>query len=158
METAIFVFRILLSSLLYVFLATLFVFLWRDLKSVTQPQMTTSVRERPAQLRVIHGSNGLIENEICALSAYTSIGRSAKNSIKIAETYASAEHALIVWRNTQWWLEDRSSRNGTLLNDVPITAPLIISQGDVIGIGQLRLKFEYLNELDNGKNGSSTQG
>jgi pSer/pThr/pTyr-binding forkhead associated (FHA) protein len=155
MEVAIFVFRILLSSLLYIFLATLFVFLWRDLKSVAQQPTTAIARERPAQLRVLRGGDGLIENEVCALSPYTSIGRSAKNTIKIAETYASAEHALIVWRNAQWWLEDRSSRNGTLLNDVPVTAPLIISQGDVISIGQLRLKFEYLNEVEDGKNGST---
>ncbi len=157
MEVAIFVFRILLSSLLYMFLATLFVFLWRDLKAVAQPQTTALALERPAQLRVMHGDDGLIENDVRMLSAYTSIGRSAKNTIQVAETYASAEHALIVWRNAQWWLEDRSSRNGTLLNDVPITAPLIISQGDVIGIGQLRLKFEYLTNLEDGKIGSSTQ-
>ncbi len=157
MEVAILVFRMLLSSLLYIFLATLFILLWRDLKAVSQQQPTTVAGERPAQLRVMRGGDGLIENEVCALSPYTSIGRSSQNTIKIAETYASAEHALIVWRNGQWWLEDRSSRNGTLLNDVPVTAPLIISQGDVIGIGQLRLKFEHLNELENGKNGPATQ-
>jgi pSer/pThr/pTyr-binding forkhead associated (FHA) protein len=49
----------------------------------------------------------------------------------------------LTWRNGQWWLEDRDSRNGTLLNDMPVDTPLIVSHGDVIGIGQVQLRFEY---------------
>jgi pSer/pThr/pTyr-binding forkhead associated (FHA) protein len=146
METAIFVVRILLSLLLYVFLAMLFIFLWRDIRSTSRQPTTLVAHEKPGRLRIVRGSDDLQEGSILALSPFTTIGRSDANTIKVNDTYASSEHALIAWRSGQWWLEDRGSRNGTLLNEVRVEEPLIVSNGDVIGIGQLRLKFEYVNE------------
>jgi pSer/pThr/pTyr-binding forkhead associated (FHA) protein len=146
METAIFVVRILLSLLLYAFLATLFMFLWRDIRSTSHQPATLAAREKPGRLRIMRGSDGLQEGSILVLTPFTTLGRSDANTIKLNDTYASAEHALIAWRSGQWWLEDRGSRNGTLLNEVRVEEPLIVSNGDVIGIGQLRLKFEYATE------------
>ena len=146
MEAPIFIVRILLSLLLYVFLGTLFVLLWRDLKSVTRSPAVTATRERPARLRVTCGNDSLPEDELFPLSVFTTIGRAEASTISIAEPYASAEHAIIAWRGGQWWLEDRDSRNGTRLNDMPVEEPLIISRGDVIGIGGIQLKFEYIDE------------
>jgi hypothetical protein len=146
METAIFVVRIVLSLLLYVFLATLFIFLWRDLRSTAQQPTTLVAREKPGRLRIVRGSDGWQEGALLTLTPFTTLGRSDANTIKLNDTYASSEHALIAWRSGQWWLEDRGSRNGTLLNDVRVEEPLIVSNGDVIGIGQLRFKFEYTNE------------
>jgi pSer/pThr/pTyr-binding forkhead associated (FHA) protein len=60
----------------------------------------------------------------------------------VPDTFASAEHALISWRGGQWWLEDLGSRNGTRLNDETVTAPTVLSAGDVISIGQVKLKVE----------------
>ena len=45
-------------------------------------------------------------------------------------------------RNGQWWLEDRASRNGTLLNGVPVQQPVIVTDGDVIGIGNYHFRLE----------------
>lgn len=146
MEAPIFIVRVLLSLLLYIFLGTLFVLLWRDLKSATRQPSATVARERPARLRVTCGNDDLPEDELFPLSAFTTIGRAETSTISIAEPYASAEHAIIAWRGGQWWLEDRDSRNGTRLNDVPVEEPLIISRGDVIGIGGIQLKFEYIDE------------
>jgi pSer/pThr/pTyr-binding forkhead associated (FHA) protein len=79
---------------------------------------------------------------------FTTIGRSDSNTITISDPYASGEHALVAWRSGQWWLEDRDSRNGTLLNEIPVDEALIIGQGDVIGIGQMQFKFEYRDVLE----------
>lgn len=146
MEAAILVVRILLSILLYVFLAALFIFLWRDLRATSQQPAMLAARERPGRLRIVKGSDGLQAGSVITLSPFTTLGRSDANTIKVNDTYASAEHALIAWRGGQWWLEDRGSRNGTLLNEVPVEEALIVSHGDVIGIGQLRFKFEYATE------------
>ena len=51
------------------------------------------------------------------------------------DTFASSEHASITLRNGQWWLEDRNSRNGTLLNEEPVTVPVIVTEDDIISIG-----------------------
>ncbi|NLE99729.1 MAG: FHA domain-containing protein, partial [Anaerolineales bacterium] len=56
--------------------------------------------------------------------------------------YASAQHALLTWREGQWWLEDLGSRNGTQLNDELVDAPTVVVTGDIIRIGRARLKVE----------------
>ena len=143
MDILILFVRLLFSALLYIFLGVLFFLLWRDVRSATRHQIAPAVRERPGQLRVLHGCNGFNEGTVLALTPFTTIGRSDNNSIIISDPYASGEHALVTWRNGQWWLEDRDSRNGTLLNDMPVDTPLIVSHGDLIGIGQMQLRFEY---------------
>jgi len=45
-------------------------------------------------------------------------------------------------RNGQWWIEDRKSRNGTLLNDLPVTEAMVITHGDIIGIGNMKFRLE----------------
>jgi hypothetical protein len=143
MDILIFLIRLLFSALLYVFLGAVFFLLWRDVRQATRHPIAPAVRERPGQLRVLRGHNGFNEGAIVSLMPFTTLGRSENNSIVISDPYASGEHALVTWRNGQWWLEDRDSRNGTLLNDMPVDTPLIISHGDVIGIGQMQLRFEY---------------
>ena len=142
MDVLLFVIRILFSVFLYVFLGAALLLLWRDVKSAMRRPVTPDVHERPAQLRVLRGQNGLQEGTVVKLVPFTTLGRAGSNSITVADPYASGEHALLAWRNGQWWLEDRDSRNGTLLNDIAVEEPLVISHGDVIGIGQVRFKFE----------------
>lgn len=67
----------------------------------------------------------------------TTIGRSPTNTIVIPQTFASAEHAILSLKNGQWWLEDRKSTNGTVLNDDRVLSPTIVTDGDIIGIGHL---------------------
>jgi hypothetical protein len=143
MDVLIFLTRLLFTAALYVFLGAVFFLLWRDIKTAARHQIAPAARERPGQLRVLRGANGLNESALLPLALFTTIGRSDSNTIAITDPYASGEHALLTWRSGQWWLEDRDSRNGTLLNDMPVDTPLIISHGDVIGIGQMQLRFEY---------------
>ncbi len=132
--------RLVLAILLYAFLGSVFWILWRDLRQDDRRE----VRERP-QGRLVIIASSVPELEVgttFSLQAVNSIGRSPTNTIAIPDRYASAQHSLLSWREGQWWLEDRNSRNGTLLNDTPISMPTIVSAGDVIGIGHTRLKLE----------------
>jgi pSer/pThr/pTyr-binding forkhead associated (FHA) protein len=148
MDVLLFLIRLLLSALLYVFLGAVLLLLWRDVKSATRHQVALNVRERPAQLRVLRGRDTLNEGAVLKLQPLTTLGRAESNSIALGDPYASSEHALVAWRNGQWWLEDRDSRNGTLLNDFLVEEPLVISHGDIIGIGQMRFKFEMCDALE----------
>jgi hypothetical protein len=142
MDFLIFFIRLLFIALLYAFLGALFFFLWRDIRQTARQTSTPAARERPAQLQVQHGGAGFTVGDVIPLTTYTTIGRAESNVIAIADPYASGEHALLAWRSGQWWLEDRDSRNGTLLNELPVDAPVVLSHGDVIGIGQMRFQFE----------------
>jgi len=142
MEVALLLIRILLIILLYAFLGLIFVLLWRDVRNAAQRETASSARMRPARLVALEGVDGLDEGATFTLKPFTTIGRAPTNTIELADTYCSAEHALLLWRGNQWWLEDRGSRNGTLLNDVSVDAPIVVGAGDVIRIGRVRLRLE----------------
>jgi hypothetical protein len=143
MDVLLFIGRIVLTGLLYAFLIAVFILLWRDLRGARQAVAATIVRERPARLRVVQAGEGFTPDQVLPLLTYTTLGRADSNSIVVSDPYASAEHAIIAWRAGQWWLEDRGSRNGTLLNNLAVDEPLVIGQGDVIGIGHFQFKFEF---------------
>jgi predicted component of type VI protein secretion system len=140
MDIFLLILRISLAIVLYAFLTAMLVIVWRDLRQATIS--LESVR-RNGQLIVLQTMDAAVEaGTVFPLQLVTSIGRLASNTITISDTYASSQHALLSWKEEQWWLEDQGSRNGTLLNDTPITGPTVVSAGDVIGIGRTQLKLE----------------
>ena len=111
----------------------------------TRPRTPWCVNARRA-LCYRQAGEGFTPDQVLPLLSYTTLGRAESNTIVVADPYASAEHAVVAWRGGQWWLEDRDSRNGTLLNNLAIDEPLVIGQGDVIGIGHLQFRFEFAAE------------
>jgi predicted component of type VI protein secretion system len=144
MDVIIFVIRLLLTVLLYVFLGAVLFVLWRDLRTSTD--VPAAIQERKARLVVLNACDGLEPGTAFSLQPFTTLGRSAANAFVVPDTFASAEHALVSWRGGQWWLEDLGSRNGTQINDMLVTAPTVLGAGDVISIGQVKLKFEMSND------------
>jgi hypothetical protein len=131
------VLRLVSAGMLLAILGALFVVLIRDYRTTeNQSQMS---RRTYGHLVVL----AQIENQFVPTGAkypllpLTSFGRAPTNSVVIAQSFASSEHALITLKNGQWWLEDRNSTNGTLLNGESVTMPLIITDGDVVGVGNL---------------------
>ena len=140
MDVLLLALRILLAILLYAFLAAVLLMLWRDLREAT---IDREPARRDGCLVILETiGEALTAGKTFPLQSVTSIGRSPSNTIPIPDTYASAQHALLTWREGQWWLEDRDSRNGTLLNGSRISSPTVVSAGDIIGIGSAQLKLE----------------
>ncbi|OGO42001.1 MAG: hypothetical protein A2Z04_05680 [Chloroflexi bacterium RBG_16_57_9] len=132
--------RIGLILILYGFLLAVVAVVWRELqvagKQAEQPR-------RPlARLIVIEsGEMGLKPGDSLDLQPITNLGRSLSNAIVLPDSYASSEHALLTFRKGQWWVEDLNSRNGTFVNDDRLTAPTVIGNGDVLRIGQVRMRL-----------------
>ncbi len=141
MDVLIFIIRLLLTAAVYAFLVAVFVVLWRDLRAAAQAP--AAIQERKARLTVLGSCDGLAVGAALTLQPFTTVGRSATNTIVVPDTFASADHAIISWRGGQWWLEDLGSRNGTQINDIVVTAPIVLGAGDVISIGQVKLKMEF---------------
>ena len=144
MDIIIFAVRLLLAVLLYLFLTVVFAVLWRDLR--TGAEMPAVVQERKAQLVTLSGCEGLKPNSVLELQVVTTLGRGAANTIVVPDTFASVEHALISWHSGQWWLEDLGSRNGTRLNEEPVSAPTVLSAGDAISVGQVKFRFQMSSD------------
>ncbi len=139
---------------------------WRDYQ-VTAQMVAHSQRQR-GRLRVVSSDEGdathaddLIPEETTEMTGealgaatlvgasfpllpLTTIGRGPTNTVVINEPFCSTEHALLTWRGGQWWLEDRASSNGTRLNGDLVREPVVVSAGDVIGIGRVALKIELV--------------
>ncbi|MAU10963.1 MAG: hypothetical protein CL607_14165 [Anaerolineaceae bacterium] len=142
LDVILFVLRIASAIALLAFVGAVFIVLLRDYRrTIDQTQAYRRQYGRLISLTTIEGH--LLETgQSYALLPLTSMGRSPTNAVVIADDFASSEHALIALRNNQWWLEDRNSRNGTSLNGERIDGPIIITHGDVIGIGNYGFRLE----------------
>jgi len=140
MDIVLLALRVLLALLLYAFLGAILILIWRDLRQ--QPEEETVSRSRGKLVIVESADQRFDPATALPLQPITSIGRAADNTIQIADTYTSARHALLTWREGRWFVEDRESRNGTFVNDTRISEPTIVSSGDVIRIGRTEIRVE----------------
>lgn len=134
--------RILTTIILYAFLGLAFYIVWQDLKQTGRQNVAHS-RPLP-QLRVLSlGQDELLGvGDTLPLQPTTLLGREPDNTIILHDNLASGHHARIRRENGVWWLEDLDSRNGTLLNELPLSKPTSLANGDIIGIGSVRLRLE----------------
>ena len=134
--------RLLGALLLFAFLGLIAWLIYQDIRAAS-----AEVAERERQhgvLRTVREEEGEGSDSeaIFPLLPVTSIGRASGNTVVLTDDYVSNEHALLMLRGQQWWVEDLNSRNGTFLNGVPLHEPTIVSPGDLLTIGRTELKVE----------------
>jgi pSer/pThr/pTyr-binding forkhead associated (FHA) protein len=64
-----------------------------------------------------------------------SIGRDSSNDIEVKDESVSRHHALIVCKDSRYFLEDLGSNNGTLLNGKIVIRQERLLTGDTIKLG-----------------------
>ncbi|HET9802579.1 MAG TPA: adenylate/guanylate cyclase domain-containing protein [Candidatus Acidoferrum sp.] len=72
------------------------------------------------------------------------IGRAASNDITLPHSSISRSHALIESNHDSWVVTDQHSANGVLVNGVRVDRAELNS-GDVIGLGDIKLRFENMD-------------
>jgi hypothetical protein len=140
----LFVLRVISALLLLSMVAVLFLVIWRDYESATvEIEASRRVYGYLVELSEVDDSY-VPTTETFPLMSLTSIGRAPINTIRLTDQFASTEHCVVYIKSGVWWLEDRSSRNGTKLNRLPVTEPVIVTSGDIITIGtkHFRLQIE----------------
>jgi hypothetical protein len=141
-EAIILLVRLALVALLYLFLAAIALNAARELRRLAvQPPARGLAAPRARLVVVDPGTSNLTAGEVLNLQSVTRIGRAAQNTIVIDGTFVSAEHAAIVHREGRWWLADRGSTNGTALNARGVQGEVGLAPGDVVSIGDVRLKL-----------------
>ena len=139
----LFLLRLASAGLLLLFVGLLGRLLWLDLRQTLLPAVEMAAQD--ARLLVIASAAQAREpapGDIFMLRPVTTIGRGSHCTVVIDDSYASNQHALLTFRGNHWLLEDAESRNGTLLNELTVVDPVVVSAGDQIRIGDTVLQFE----------------
>ncbi|HCR72671.1 MAG TPA: hypothetical protein DIW23_14600 [Anaerolineae bacterium] len=127
--------RILTAIALYAFLAWALYSLYRE---VHRQGFSLANRRVPGiSLMVKQGSGSSSLRHFAQPEII--LGRDPGSDIPLLDDRVSARHAQLVYHHGQWWLEDLASTNGTFLNNSPISMPTVITSGDEIMCGNIRL-------------------
>src|SRR5262249_40794353 len=68
------------------------------------------------------------------------IGRGLDCDVILADPLSSRVHAVITFENSQWWVRDTSSRNGTFVSGQKIDEAQLID-GVLLKVGSTEFKF-----------------
>jgi len=86
------------------------------------------------------GKNFLVDRPLLT------IGRGFESDIIINDTSISRRHAQIVRQVNGDYVQDLASRNGTKVNDELLKAPRLLSQGDIVCVGNIRLEYTLVSD------------
>jgi pSer/pThr/pTyr-binding forkhead associated (FHA) protein len=143
------------------FLALLYFFIYRAIRSVTADLRAQPARPAPASTgRSGRGDSGrtgakakpprtlIVLNEKGGKvgthqldGEQLQIGRADACQLKLEDTYASQFHARIYRRDGSWYVEDLGSTNGTYLNQRRITSPAELRAGDKLRVGKTNMEL-----------------
>jgi pSer/pThr/pTyr-binding forkhead associated (FHA) protein len=133
--TVILALRLILAIALYGFLGWALLFLWRE---VRRQGISLANRRVPGvNLLIRHGQAPPIAKNFTQPNI--TLGRDPGCDIPLIDDTVSTRHAQLTYHHNQWWLEDLASTNGTMLNQIIITMPTVLTAGDEIQCGDTRL-------------------
>jgi pSer/pThr/pTyr-binding forkhead associated (FHA) protein len=144
LPVALFAIRIASAVLLLGLLGLMGWLIYREMRTAVGLSAADAATDAGSQARLtVLADSGEppLTGTVFPLVAVTTFGRSSQNTIVLNDSYASSRHARISRRGRQWWLEDLQSRNGTLLNDLPLKDTAVLAAGDVISIGKVQFQF-----------------
>ena len=144
---------IVLVLLKYVFLAVLYIFVWRVARWIyvelrpPQPARASSrsgprpapapsrrIKQAPRKMVVIEGD--ALKGKSFPLGDEIIIGRADRCHIVLDDSYVSQVHARVFSKGDVYMVEDMGSTNGTYLNRNRVTSPTEVLRGDRVKIGK----------------------
>jgi hypothetical protein len=136
--------RILLVVLLYLFLMQVVIAITRDLKktAVMADGVGSKLPPTLGHLVVVDsGPSSIAPGTRFDLAPQTNIGRGPTNVIQIPDSFVSAEHTRMWFRNGVWHIQDAGSVNGTFVNNQPARDAIPAKPGDIIRVGYIQFKL-----------------
>ena len=131
--------RLLFVVLLYLFLFAVLRLAISGLRApaaAAQPEAAQRLR-----LQVIEpGDSGLSSGQILEVGDGMTLGRGGRADMVLGDTAISAEHAQVSRVGRKWVVTDLGSTNGTRLNDALVNGRAASAEGDVLGLGTVRLQ------------------
>ena len=143
LDVFLLILRLLLIVLLYLFLMQVVIAITRDLRK-TAASVITDSKTPPVVGHLIvidSGPSNLVPGTPFDLLPQTTIGRGPTNTIQLPDSFISAEHTRLWYRNGVWHVQDAGSTNGTFLNNQPAREALVAKIGDIVQVGFIRFKL-----------------
>jgi pSer/pThr/pTyr-binding forkhead associated (FHA) protein len=137
---------LLILALRLAFVALLYLFLLLVLRMAIGGLRAPVALGRPGQtqrlrlLVVEPGESTLSAGQILEAGDHTTLGRADRADVVLVDTAISAEHAQLSRNGRTWTVTDLGSTNGTRVNDTLVSGRASLSEGDVLGLGTVRLK------------------
>jgi len=125
--------RIALATALYAFLGWAVYTIWQDLKGNVDTSPDKDIFAITLKQETPLSKNFSFD------TPEVTIGRNNKNQLVLDDSSVSGYHASLMYKHDQWWLEDRQSTNGTYLNGERIIAPTVLTDSDLLQIGEIAL-------------------
>ncbi len=99
---------------------------------------------------------GASEGQVFELASDEAIiGRDPAADVVLESSVVSRQHALIIWKRDQFYIEDLGSSNGTFLDGQRVEESVPLQSGTEIGLGpKITLLFQVSQELDSPSVGS----
>jgi pSer/pThr/pTyr-binding forkhead associated (FHA) protein len=144
LDVFLLILKLLLIVLLYLFLMQVVIAITRDLRKTTAASADAGSRLPPVIGHLIvvdSGPSGLLPGTRFDLAPDTTIGRGPTNTIQLTDSFISAEHTRLWFRNGSWYVQDAGSTNGTYLNNVPAREAIPAKVGDIVQVGFIRFKL-----------------
>ncbi len=139
-ETLILFLRFAVLIVLYLFLWQVVMVIWRDLRRPGAGEADLS-RSEGRLIVVDGGSTSYQPGHSFPIYGSATIGRGADNTVVLGDSFVSTSHAVVTYRDGSWWLTDLDARNGTWVNAERVKAEVSVRPGDVITLGQVKLKL-----------------
>jgi hypothetical protein len=99
---------------------------------------------------------GVTKGMVFSLDSRLTIGRGEENHIRLTHSTVSRRHTLVYFENGEAIVRDMESRNGTFLNGERVNKA-ILSDGDVIWVGDVALRFVQTADQNEVNIGAETQ-
>ncbi|MEP7271422.1 MAG: DUF3616 domain-containing protein [Acidobacteriota bacterium] len=104
-----------------------------------EPAADVPLASGKAVVRILMRDGVVAERELT--EGETTIGKGPTNDIILADPAVSTSHAQIRYESGSYVVTDLGSRNGTSVNDMRLTEPRKLAQGDRIKMGRCTLTF-----------------
>lgn len=138
----------LLVVLRYLLPALLVLFVWQAVRVMAQDLSRTERRVSaqghtgPAELVVVQSPALSVGERFRLASAVVVIGRDPAADIRVEDPLVSGRHAELARHEGRLFLADLNSTNGTWVQERRVTAPVWLTSGDELTVGDTVFRFE----------------
>lgn len=125
-------------GVVYIIIFVALIIMYKDIRNGGKKK----AKKNPFGLEIIKpGKNSNLKmGGVIPVQNSITIGRKEDNTVILNEEYVSSHHARIYIKNTDYFLEDMKSTNGTKLNSNKLVGKSLIKKGDTIQIGTSEFK------------------